>query len=151
LTLRDNQPQTNFLRPKSNAAIINMPRRHLAILIVAKLSSRLSRYRLRQIVFWSQDGLPRCRVLGPTKLIFGQPFEVRRPAEGSSLVPLALTVGMQFAKDVAVPLVIWDPEGLWEDSWGTLSDRNAITPGRAGATTECSPGPLATSVHATTQ
>jgi hypothetical protein len=45
LTLRDNQPQTNFLRPKSNAAIINMPRRHLAILIVAKLSSRLSRYR----------------------------------------------------------------------------------------------------------
>jgi hypothetical protein len=44
LTLRDNQPQTNFLRPKSNAAIINMPRRHLAILIVAKLSSRLSRY-----------------------------------------------------------------------------------------------------------
>ncbi|MFO1097633.1 MAG: helix-turn-helix domain-containing protein [Xanthobacteraceae bacterium] len=44
MTLRDNQPQTNFLRPKSNAAIINMPRRHLAILIVAKLSSRLSRY-----------------------------------------------------------------------------------------------------------
>jgi hypothetical protein len=25
------------------------------------------------------------------------------------LVPFALTVGMQFAKDVAVPLVIWDP------------------------------------------
>ncbi|MFO1098202.1 MAG: hypothetical protein U1E81_07970 [Xanthobacteraceae bacterium] len=44
MTLRDNQPQTNFLRPKSNAAIINMPRRHLAILIVAKLSSKLSRY-----------------------------------------------------------------------------------------------------------
>jgi hypothetical protein len=103
------------------------------------------------IVFWSQDGLPCCRVLGPTKLIFGQPFELDGPAEGSSLVPLALTVGMQFAKDVAVPLVIWDPEGLWEDSWGTLSDRNAITPGRADATTECSPGPLAASVHATTQ
>jgi hypothetical protein len=103
------------------------------------------------IVFWSQDGLPRCRVLGPTKLIFGQPFELDGPAEGSSLVPLALTVGMQFAKDVAVPLVIWDPEGLWEDSWGTLSDRNAITPERADATTECSLGPLATSVHATTQ
>lgn len=91
------------------------------------------------IVFWSRDGFPRCRMLGPTKLIFGQPFELGGPAEGSSLVPLALTVGMQFAKDVAVPLVIWDPEELWEDSWGILSERNAIAPSRADATTECSP------------
>jgi hypothetical protein len=76
------------------------------------------------IVFWSKEGLPHCRILGPTKLIFGQKFELDSPLEGSSFVSLTLSVGMQFAKDVAVPLVIADPEGLWNHSWGTLSDRN---------------------------
>ena len=94
------------------------------------------------IVFWSQDGFPRCRMFGPTKQIFGRPFELDGPAEGSSSVPLALTVGMQFAADLAVPLVISDPEGLWNDAWGTLTDRIETSVPPAVVTTGLAPASL---------
>jgi hypothetical protein len=103
------------------------------------------------IVFWSKEGLPHCRILGPTKLIFGQKFELDSPPEGSSFVSLTLTVGMQLARDAAVPLVIADPEGLWNDSWGILSDRNVIAPSPAIAMSESSSTPLAAAFQAATQ
>ena len=43
-TPSDNQRRKNFLPSIISATIINTPRHHLAILIVAKPSSRLSRY-----------------------------------------------------------------------------------------------------------
>ena len=45
MTLRDNQSSTKLLRPTIIAAIITTPRHRLAILIVARFPSRLSRYK----------------------------------------------------------------------------------------------------------
>ncbi|MDC7784731.1 hypothetical protein PQJ75_00500 [Rhodoplanes sp. TEM] len=75
------------------------------------------------IVFWSQEGITRCRMLGPTKMIFGQPFELHGPVAGAIAAARALEVGRRFADAVGVPMVIVDPEHLWNDAWGTLADR----------------------------
>lgn len=75
------------------------------------------------IVFWSEAGITRCRMLGPTKMIFGQPFELHGPVAGSAAVARALEVGRRFADDLGVPMVIVDPARLWNDAWGTLSER----------------------------
>lgn len=83
------------------------------------------------IVFWSPEGLTRCRMLGPTKMIFGQPFELTGPVTGSVAAARTLQVGRRFADDVGDPMVVVDPEHLWNDAWGMLADRRrtGLVPG----------------------
>ncbi|MBK5958493.1 hypothetical protein CCR97_09775 [Rhodoplanes elegans] len=80
------------------------------------------------IAFWSEEGITRCRMLGPTKMIFGQPFELHGPVAGSAAVVRSLEIGRRFADDLGVPMVIVDPDRLWNDAWGTLADRGAPGP-----------------------
>ncbi|MFL9828692.1 hypothetical protein [Rhodoplanes sp. SY1] len=80
------------------------------------------------IVFWSEAGITRCRMLGPTKMIFGQPFELHGPVAGSAAVARALEVGRRFADDLGVSIVIVDPARLWNEEWGTLTERDEPGP-----------------------
>ena len=70
--------------------------------------------------FGTNGGRDRGGVTGPTKIIFGQQM-VAHTLQPVSLTPTkAFAVAEELADYLGLPLVVVDPNGIWNPVWGEL-------------------------------
>jgi hypothetical protein len=72
------------------------------------------------VVLWTKGEAECGRVIGPTKMIFGQDYSIRSPLERHLSARGASRMGINFAQDLGVDLVVVDPEHIWKRHWGIL-------------------------------
>jgi hypothetical protein len=70
--------------------------------------------------FGTNGGRDRGGVTGPTKIIFGQQTVVRTPQPGSLTPTKAFAMAEELADHLGLPLVVVDPNGIWNPVWGEL-------------------------------
>ena len=72
-------------------------------------------------------------VIGPTKIILGPQMVVCTPQPGSLTPTKAFAIAEKLADHTGLPLVVVDPNGIWNPVWGELyrstGGVNEITPG----------------------
>ncbi|MET0710433.1 MAG: hypothetical protein ABWY82_26860 [Tardiphaga sp.] len=69
------------------------------------------------LTFGTNGGRDRGGVTGPTEIIFGQ----QMVAQGGSLTPTkAFAMAEELADRLGLPLVVVDPNGIWNPVWGEL-------------------------------
>ena len=72
------------------------------------------------LTFGTNGGRDRGGVTGPTKIIFGQQM-VAHTLQPVSLTPTkAFAVAEELADYLGLPLVVVDPNGIWNPVWGEL-------------------------------
>jgi hypothetical protein len=87
--------------------------------------------------FGTIGGRDRGGVIGPTKLICGRQMTARTPKPGSLTPTKAFAIAEELADHLGLPLVVVDPNAIWNPVWGELyrttgaraRDVNEITPG----------------------
>jgi hypothetical protein len=72
------------------------------------------------VTFWRHAGAPFGSITGPNVSILGSEYRVPSPLRRPSPASQAFTTAEEFARDLAMPLVVIDPEGIWNASWGDL-------------------------------
>ena len=85
------------------------------------------------LTFGTNGGRDRGEVTGPTKTILGQQMVVRTPLTPTK----AFSMAEELADHLGLPLVVIDPDGIWNPIWGQLY---RTTGPRAGRVTEITPG-----------
>ena len=87
--------------------------------------------------FGTNCGRDRGEVTGPTKIILGQQVEVRTLQPGSLTPTKAFAMAEELADQLGLPLVVVDPDGIWNPIWGELY---RSTGPRAGGSIVIAPG-----------
>jgi hypothetical protein len=72
------------------------------------------------LTFGTNGGRERGGVTGPTKIILGQQMAVRPPRPGSLTPTKAFAMAEELADQLGLPLVVVDPNGIWNPVWGEL-------------------------------
>jgi hypothetical protein len=72
------------------------------------------------LTFGTNGGRERGGVTGPTKIIFGQQMAVRPPQPGLLTPTKAFAMAEELADQLGLPLVVVDPNGIWNPVWGEL-------------------------------
>ena len=72
------------------------------------------------LAFRTRGGKDRGEVTGPTKIILGQQMVVRTPQPGSLTPTKAFAMAEELADQLGLPLVVVDPDGIWNRVWGEL-------------------------------
>ena len=85
----------------------------------------------------TNGGRDRGEVTGPTKIILGQQMVACTPQPGSLTPTKAFAVAEKLADHTGLPLVVVDPNGIWNPVWGELY---RSTGPRAGGVNEITPG-----------
>ena len=70
------------------------------------------------LTFGTNGGRDRGGVTGPTEIIFGQRQMVAQP--GSLTPTKAFAMAEELADQLGLPLVVVDPNGIWNPVWGEL-------------------------------
>jgi hypothetical protein len=89
------------------------------------------------LTFGTNGGRDRGEVTGPTKIDFGRQSVARAPQLGSLTPTKAFAMAEELADHLGLPLVVVDPNGIWNPVWGELYRTtgacacgvNEITPG----------------------
>jgi len=68
----------------------------------------------------TNGGRDRGEVIGPTKIILGQQTLVCTPQPGSLTPTKAFAMAEKLADHTGLPLVVVDPNGIWNPVWGEL-------------------------------
>ena len=89
------------------------------------------------LTFGTNGGRNRGEVTGPTKIILDQQMVVRTSQPGSLTPTKAFAMAEELADHLGLPLVVVDPDGVWNPVWGELY---RSTGPRADDVTEISPG-----------
>ena len=89
------------------------------------------------LTFGTNGGRDRGEVTGPTKIILGQQVDVRTPQPGSLTPTKAFAMAEELADQLGLPLVVIDPDGIWNPIWGELY---RSTGPRAGGSIVIAPG-----------
>ena len=89
------------------------------------------------LTFRTNGGRDRGEVTGPTKIILGQQAVIPTPQPGSLTPTKAFAMAEELADQLGLPLVVVDPDGIWNRVWGELY---RSTGPRAGGVTEIAPG-----------
>ena len=85
----------------------------------------------------TNGGRDRGGVTGPTKLTLGRQMVVCTPQPGSLTPTKAFAMAEKLADHTGLPLVVVDPNGIWNPVWGELY---RSTGSRAGGVNEITPG-----------
>jgi hypothetical protein len=72
------------------------------------------------LTFGTNGGRDRGGVTGPTEIIFGQRMVVHTPQPGSFTPTKAFAMAEELADHLGLPLVVVDPNGIWNPVWGEL-------------------------------
>ena len=72
------------------------------------------------LTFGTNGGRDRGGVTGPTEMIFGQQTVGRVPQPGSLTPTKAFAMAEELADQLGLPLVVVDPNGIWNPVWGEL-------------------------------
>jgi hypothetical protein len=72
------------------------------------------------LTFGTNGGRDRGGVIGPAKMIFGQQMVVRTPQPASLTPTKAFALAEELADYLGLPLVVVDPNGIWNPVWGEL-------------------------------
>jgi hypothetical protein len=72
------------------------------------------------LTFGTNGGRDRGGVTGPTKIILGQQMAVRTRQPGSLTPTKAFAMAEELADHLGLPLVVVDPNGIWNPVWGEL-------------------------------
>jgi len=70
--------------------------------------------------FGTNGGRDRGEVTGPTKMILGQQADIRTPHPGLLTPTKAFAMAEELADQLGLPLVVVDPDGIWNPIWGEL-------------------------------
>ena len=70
--------------------------------------------------FGTNGGRDRGGVTGPTEVIFDQQMAPRIPQPGSLTPTKAFAMAEELADQLGLPLVVVDPNGIWNPVWGEL-------------------------------
>jgi hypothetical protein len=89
------------------------------------------------LMFRTDGGRDRGGVIEPTKIIFGQQMAVRSSQPRSLTPTKAFAIAEELADHLGLPLVVVDPNGIWNPVWGELY---RSTGPRAGGVNEIAPG-----------
>lgn len=89
------------------------------------------------LTFRTNGGRDRGGVTGPTEIISGQQMGAHTHQSGSLTPTKAFAMAEELADHLGLPLVVIDPNGIWNPAWGELyrstdaraCDVNDITPG----------------------
>jgi hypothetical protein len=87
--------------------------------------------------FGTNGGRDRGAVIGPAKIIFGQKTVVPTPQQASLTPTKAFALAEELADYMGLPLVVVDPNGIWNPVWGELY---RTTGPRDGSVNEITPG-----------
>jgi hypothetical protein len=85
----------------------------------------------------TNGGRDRGDVTGPVKLTLGQQLVACTPQPGSLTPTKAFAMAEKLADHTGLPLVVVDPNGIWNPVWGELY---RSTGSRAGGVNEITPG-----------
>jgi hypothetical protein len=72
------------------------------------------------LTFRKNGGRDRGEVTGPTKIISGQHVVLRTPQPESLTPTKAFAMAEELADQLGRPLVVIDPDGIWNPVWGEL-------------------------------
>jgi hypothetical protein len=72
------------------------------------------------LTFGTNGGRDRGGVTGPTKITFGPEMVVRAAQPGSLTPTKAFAMAEELADRLGLPLVVVDPNGIWNPVWGEL-------------------------------
>ena len=72
------------------------------------------------LTFGTNGGRDRGEVTGPTKIILDQQVDVGTPQPGSLTPTKAFAMAEGLADQLGLPLVVVDPDGIWNPIWGEL-------------------------------
>jgi hypothetical protein len=72
------------------------------------------------LTFRTNGGRDRGEVTGPTKITLGQQMVVGTPQPGSLTPTKAFATAEKLADHLGLPLVVVDPNGIWNPVWGQL-------------------------------
>ena len=72
------------------------------------------------LTFGTNGGRDRGGVTGPTEVIFDQQMALRIPQPGSLTPTKAFAMAEELADQLGLPLVVIDPNGIWNPVWGEL-------------------------------
>jgi hypothetical protein len=72
------------------------------------------------LTFETNGGRDRGGVTGPTEIIFGQQMVERTPHPRSLTPTKAFSMAEELADHLGLPLVVVDPNGIWNPVWGEL-------------------------------
>ena len=72
------------------------------------------------LTFETNGGRDRGGVTGPTETIFGQHTVARIPQPGSLTPTKAFAMAEELADQLGLPIVVVDPNGIWNPVWGEL-------------------------------
>ena len=72
------------------------------------------------LTFGTNGGRDRGEVTGPIKIILDQQMVVRTSQPGSLTPTKAFATAEKLADHLGLPLVVVDPEGVWNPVWGEL-------------------------------
>ena len=72
------------------------------------------------LTFGTNGGRDRGGVTGPAEMIFGQQTALRIPQPGSLTPTKAFAMAEELADQLGLPLVVVDPNGIWNPVWGEL-------------------------------
>jgi len=72
------------------------------------------------LTFGTNGGRDRGEVTGPTKIALGQQVFVPAPQPGSLTPTKAFAMAEELADQLGLPLVVVDPDGIWNPIWGEL-------------------------------
>ena len=89
------------------------------------------------LTFGTNGVRDRGEVTRPTKIILGEQMVVRSHQSGSLTPTKAFSMAEELADHLGLPLVVIDPDGIWNPIWGQLY---RSTGPRTGGVTEIAPG-----------
>jgi hypothetical protein len=72
------------------------------------------------LTFGTIGGRDRGEVTGPTRIILDQQMVARTPQPGLLTPTKAFAMAEKWADHLGLPLVVVDPNGIWNPVWGEL-------------------------------
>ena len=76
------------------------------------------------LTFGTNGGRDRGGVTRPTEVIFDQQMALRIPQPGSLTPTKAFAMAEELADQLGLPIVVVDPNGIWNPVWGELYRSN---------------------------